>query len=244
MTNASDASSEHFVANILPLYQGPSVKLRIQPSDKEYIISKRLLCAESPVFSNMFDGEFLESQQQSATLEETDDDVSVRSLEALFQWLYRRIVSFGIEDPIEHISAALELARLADKYDIISLEATMAQYVKNILKSNPHPQSHNSWRHVDSNTYYLTHDHIASATLLPRGHPVRSVFAAAFVEGFLRSPEHKFSKEIDAYPSFGADILQQTRLALHRVKPLRGATFEDPISGKSSELNSDVYMWE
>lgn len=142
-------------SSILPLYQGPSVKLRIQPSDKEYIISKRLLCAESPVFSNMFDGEFLESQQQTATLEETDDDVSARSLEALFQWLYRRIVSFGIEDPIEHISAALELARLADKYDISGLETTMAEYIRNIIISNPHPQSHNSWRHVDSNTYYL-----------------------------------------------------------------------------------------
>jgi hypothetical protein len=192
----------------------------------------------------MFNSEFLESQQQTATLEETDDDVSVRSLEALFQWLYRRTIRFGIEDPGEHISAALELARLADKYDIVRLESTMAQYIKNILKSNPHPQTNKYWRHVDSNTYYLTHDHIASATLLPREHPVRSVLAAAFVEGFLRSPEHKFSKEIDAYPSFGADILQETRLVLHRVKPLRAANFEDPISGERSELNSDVSMWE
>ncbi|KAJ5766682.1 uncharacterized protein N7511_004298 [Penicillium nucicola] len=244
MTNASEASAEHFVANFLHLYQGPSVKLRIQPSNKEYVISKSLLCAESPVFSKMFNSEFLESQQQTATLEETEDDVSVRSLEALFQWLYQRTVRFGIEDPGEHISAAMELARLADKYDIIELETTMAQYIKNILKYNPHPQNNISWRHVDSNTYYLTHDHIASASLLPQGHPVRSVLAAASVEGFLRSAKHKFSEEVHAYPSFGADLLQETRLVLHRVEPLRAATFEDPISGKRSELNSNVFNWE
>ncbi|KAJ5927147.1 hypothetical protein N7516_008920 [Penicillium verrucosum] len=241
MTNASEASAKHFVANILPLYQGPSVKLRIQPSNQEYIISKSLLCAESPVFSKMFNGEFLESQQQTATLEETEDDVSTRSLEALVQWLYQRTVRFGIEDPGEHISAAMELARLADKYDIVGLETIMAEYIKNILKHNPHPQNNSCWRHVDSNTYYLTHNHIASAILLPREHPVRSVVAAASVEGFLRSANPKFSEEIHAYPSFGADLLQETRLILHRVKPLRAATFKDPISGERSELNSNVF---
>ncbi|CAG8105701.1 unnamed protein product [Penicillium salamii] len=244
MTNASEASAEHFVANILPLYHGPSVKLRIQPSNQEYTISKNLLCAESPVFSRMFNGELLESQQQTATLEETKDDISVRSLEALFQWLYLHTVEFGIEDPGEHISAAMELARLADKYDIVGLEATMAQYIKNILKSNPHPENGPALRNVDYNTYHLTHDHIASATLLPRGHPVRSVLAAASVDGFLRSPEHKFSEEIHAYPSFGADLLQETRLVLHTVKPLHAATFEDPISGERSPLNLNVYYQE
>lgn len=67
----------------------------------------------------MFNGGFLESRQQIVTLEETEDDVSVRSLEALIQWLYHGTFRFGIEDPTEHISAAMELTRLADKYDII-----------------------------------------------------------------------------------------------------------------------------
>lgn len=185
----------------------------------------------------MFNSEFLESQQQTATLEETGDNVSVRSLEALFQWLYRRTVRFGIEDPEEHISAAMELTRLADKYDITGLKSTMAQYIKDILKDNPHPQTDDYWRHVDSNTYYITRDHIASATLLPREHPVRSVLAAASVEGFLRSTEHKFSEETHAYPSFGADLLQEIRLVLHSSESLRAATFEDPISGRRSDFN-------
>ncbi|CAG8947743.1 unnamed protein product [Penicillium salamii] len=213
MTTAPEGSAEHFVANILPLHQGPSVKLRVQPSNKEYVISKGLLCAESPVFSKMFNSEFLESQQQMATLEETDDDVSVRSLEALIQWLYHRTVSFGIEDPEEHISAAIELARLADKYNIIGLETIMAQCIRNILKHNPHPGNTN-------------------------------VLAAASVEGFLRSKHHKFSEEVHAYPSFGVDLLLETRLVLYKVEEShRTATFEDPISGHKFELNSNVFEW-
>ncbi|CAG8096020.1 unnamed protein product [Penicillium olsonii] len=245
MTDAPEGSAEHFVANILPLYQGPSVKLRVQPSNKEYMISKGLLCAESPVFSKMFNGEFLESQQQTATLGETEDDVSVRSLEALIQWLYHRTISFGIEDPGEHISAAMELARLADKYDIIGLENIMAQYIRNILKRNPHPDSTKFHRKVDTNTFYLIPEHIASATLLPRGHPVRSVLAAASVEGFLRSKRHKFSEEVHAYPSFGVDLLLETRLVLYKVEEShRTGTFEDPISGQKFELNSNVFEWQ
>ncbi|PKY07188.1 hypothetical protein P168DRAFT_90037 [Aspergillus campestris IBT 28561] len=237
MTNASEASAEHFVNNILPLYQGPSVKLRIQPTNKEYTISKSLLCAESPVFSRMFNGEFIESQQQTATLEETDDGVSVRSLEALFQWLYQHTVRFAIKDPGEHISAAMELARLADMYEINGLETTLAQYIRNIIKHNPDPMTGGYCRHVDTNTYCLTQDHIASATLLPRGHPVRSVLAAASVEGFLRHADYKFCEEAQAYPSFGADLLQEIRLVLHKLEPRAAAKFEDPISGERSYIS-------
>lgn len=189
----------------------------------------------------MFNSEYLESQQQTVTLKEADHDISVRNLEALFQWLYQRTIRFGIEDLGEHISAAMELTRLADKYDISGLETIMAEYIRNIIIFNPHPQNKNSWRHVDSNTYHLEHDHIVSATLLPPAHPVRRVLAAASVEGFLRSTRHKFSEETNAYPSFGANLLQETRLVLHSVKPLRAAAFEDPISGERSDLNSNVF---
>ncbi|KAJ5443397.1 uncharacterized protein N7458_007269 [Penicillium daleae] len=173
MTEASKASAQHFVTNILPLYHGPYVKIRIKPSNNEYKISKSLLCAESAVFSAMFEGEFLESQQLTADLEEMEYVISVRSLEALFQWLYLRVVKFDVEDPGEHISAAMELVRLADKYNIIGLETEMAQYIKRILVANPHPQTNDFWQHVDTNTYWLTPVHIISATFLPHEHPVR-----------------------------------------------------------------------
>ncbi|KAJ5346023.1 hypothetical protein N7452_004027 [Penicillium brevicompactum] len=243
MTNEPEASAEHFVANILPLYYGPSVKIQVQPSNKEFIISKELLCTESSVFSKMFNGEFLESQQQTVTLEETEDDTSVRSLEALIQWLYHRTVRFDIKESTMHISATMELTRLADKYDIIGLEKTMAQYIRDILKCNPHPKSFKCARNIDHNTYHLTHDHIASANLLPRKHLVRRVLAAASVEGFLRGPNHKFSEEILDYPSFGADLLQGIRAVLNNKESLLAYDFEDPISGERSKLNPKVNWW-
>lgn len=192
----------------------------------------------------MFNGEFLESQQQAATLEETEDVVSVRSLETLFQWLYQRVVIFEIEDPGERISAAMELARLADKYDINGLEDTNAQYIKDILISNPHPKNKNSWRSVDSNTYFLKYEHIVSATQLPQKHPVRSVLAAASVEGYLRSRVHKVHEETQAYPSFGADLLREMTSTLHKVQPLKQVTFEDPISGTTSTVSSELFFWD
>lgn len=178
----------------------------------------------------MFNGQFLESQQQTATLQATEDDVSVRSLEALIQWLYRRTVEFEIEDPTEHTSAALELARLADKYEITGLEDTIAECIKEIIISNPHPGNKRTRiRDIDTHTYYLRRDHIASASLLPQGHPVRSVLAAASVEGFLRSGKHKFYEEIQAYPPFGADLLLEIGRAL-RSSRTRTEYFVDPIS--------------
>ncbi|KAJ5400823.1 hypothetical protein N7465_011312 [Penicillium sp. CMV-2018d] len=89
----------------LPLYHGPGPLIKIRIRDTcEYEISKALLCAESPVFTAMFEGSFLEAQEQAVDLELMEDVISKRSLEALFQWLYLRIVKFNNEDHGEHIS--------------------------------------------------------------------------------------------------------------------------------------------
>ncbi|CAI7604377.1 unnamed protein product [Penicillium manginii] len=232
MSEPSQGSTEHFVTKILPLYQGPSVKICLQPSNKEYVISKSLLCAESPVFSKMFNGEFLESQEQTVTLEETDDDVSVHSLEALIQWLYRRTFDLDIGGPEEHISALLRLARLADKYAITGIEDKIVPFIKDTIVSNPHPYSSSYGRDIDHNTYCLTRDHLFSASFLPSRHPVRRALASACVEGFLRSRDHKFNGEILACPSFGADLLIEIQSALYTLTPTYEVTVEDPISGE------------
>lgn len=183
----------------------------------------------------MFNGEFLESQQQVATLKETKDDVSVRSVGALFHWIYRRAVNFEIADPTEHISALIELARLTDKYEITGLETTVAESIKDIVICNPHPQTNpkKHWRHLDNNTCYLKKRHITSAILLPQGHPVRSALAAASVEGFLRDAGYKFRAETQTYPSFGADLLQELRLTLNGTS----FNFVDPVTGERASLN-------
>lgn len=240
MVSLSEALSKLQIISILPLYQGPLVEIRILPSNNEYTISKSLLCAESPVFSAMFKGEFLEARQLTVEMEEMEDVITVRSVEALIQWLYLRVVRFSIEDPGEHISAAMELVRLADKYNIAGLETEMAQYIKDIIVANPDHQTSFLGPHVDTNTFWLTSDHIFSAVVLPQEHPVRRIIAAASVSGYLQSGEHKFAEVAQNCPSFGADLLREARLALNGLNLTINATvtFVDPISGRRLHLSS------
>lgn len=240
MAEPSQGSAQHFATNILPLYHGPLVKIRIKPSDNEYTISKDLLCAESPVFSAMFEGQSRESQQMIADLEEMEYVVSVRSVQAFFQWLYLRVVKFDIEAPREHITAAMELVRFADKYNIVGLETEMAEYIRNIIIANPHPMTNDFFMHVDANTYWLDREHIISASYLRRGHPVRRTLAAASVQGYLQSDQHKFVEETQEYPSFAADLLLEIRSTLDRPKSNPAGTFEDPISGRILELEGMI----
>lgn len=184
----------------------------------------------------MFEGEFKESQQMTADLEEMEYVVSVRSVQALIQWLYLRVLNFDIEDPREHITAAMELVRLADMYSIVGLETKMAQYIREIIIANPHPRASDFWPPVDINTYWLDREHIISATYLRREHPVRQTLAAASVAGYLRSDDYKFNEETQEYPSFAADLLLEVGSALDRPKSKPAGTFEDPISGKILEL--------
>ncbi|KAJ5151538.1 hypothetical protein N7492_009833 [Penicillium capsulatum] len=237
MAEASKDSASYFATAILPLYHGPLVKINIKPSNHEYTISKRLLCEESPVFSAMFEGQFKESQEMIADLEEMEGVISVRSVQTLIQWLYLRVVNFHIEDPGEHITAAMELVRLADKYNIAGLETKMAQYIKEIIIANPHPEANDLLPPVNPNTYWIDREHIISATYLRREHPVRQTLAAASVAGYLRSHDYKFSEETQEYPSFGADLLLEVGSALDRPRSMPAGNFEDPISGKILELD-------
>ncbi|OOQ84206.1 hypothetical protein PEBR_33653 [Penicillium brasilianum] len=199
MAEASEDSAPYFATAILPLYHGPFVKINIKPSNHEFTISKQLLCAESQVFSAMFEGQFKESQVMIADLEEMEYVVSVRSVHALIQWLYRRIINFDIEDPREHITAAMELVRLADKYNIVGLDTKMAQYIREIIIANRNPKANEFVRPVEPNTKWIDREHIISATYLRREHPVRRTLAAASLAGYLRSDHYKFIEETHLY---------------------------------------------
>ena len=123
-----------------------------------------------------------------AELEEMEYVIWVRSVQALIQWLYCRVVKFSIEDPGEHITAAMELVRLADKYDIVGLETEMGEYIREIIVANPHPMGTNSASRRDTNTYWIAHEHIISASYLRHGHPVRRILAKASVSGLSPKP--------------------------------------------------------
>ncbi|KAJ5902884.1 hypothetical protein N7495_003412 [Penicillium taxi] len=239
MTNLDEAGAHEFAATFLPLYHHPTVKIRISSSDYEYEISKYLLCKDSTYFTAMFEGNFVEREQQVASLEEVEGVVSVRSFEALIQWLYMCRVQFDSEDPEDQISTIIELVRFADMCNITGMESQMAQYIKDILVASP--KDENLCRHIDTNTYYLTRQHIIWATFLPPGHLVRRTLAAASVEGYLRGEDYKFEQETHEYPSFGADLLQEVRSILDGLNVIYGeVTLEDPISGTKISINLDL----
>ncbi|KAJ5400825.1 hypothetical protein N7465_011314 [Penicillium sp. CMV-2018d] len=237
----SEPSIEHFATSTLPLFHGPLVKIHIQPSNREYTISKNLLCGESPVFSAMFEGSFRESQEQTATLQEMEGVISVQSIEALLQWLYLRTIKFDLENPGEQLSAAIELARLADKYEITGIENQTAKYIKDTILHNQHPivDDGTMLDIINRNTYWLEAGDIISGILLHYGHPVRRALASASVGGFLQGKEYKFAGITQEYPKFGADLLHEVGLALNTLNESHRAIFKDPIGWRGSYLGRD-----
>lgn len=188
----------------------------------------------------MLEGNFAEKEQQSVTMESVEGVVSVQSFEALMQWFYMHKIHFDSKIPGDQISAVIELIRLAYMCNITGMDTEMAQYIKDILVANPDPRNSRTYHIADSNTHCLTSQHIISATLLPQGHPVRRVLAAASVEGYLRTGNYKFRKETHEHPAFGADLLHEVRLALNGSRQEKRYTIiRDPISGLDITLGSD-----
>ncbi|RAO67375.1 uncharacterized protein BHQ10_003387 [Talaromyces amestolkiae] len=221
--------------SVLPLYHGPSVKIRIKSSDYEYTVSKDLLCRESTYFSAMFEGGFKEGQQLQTILEDMEGVVSVQSLEAFLQWLYLRDINFDLDEPEYQISATIELARFADMCSVTGIETHIAQYLKRILVTNPNPYTVAYGEKI--NTYCVTTHHIILATFLPRGHAVRQILAAAAVERTLLCEDDKVFLETQEHPSFRADLLEEVRRTLKGLSfGLSVATYEDPLDGKEKKL--------
>jgi hypothetical protein len=175
----------------------------------------------------MFDSS-LEGQQQSTTLKEVDG-VSVRSFEAFIQWLYSGIVEFDIKDPAEHLSAAIELTRFAERYKIVrwesrvllkpqlGLQTLMCGCVEDIILADRRVDG-SQLQQVEDNTCLNT-EHIISGTSLSQGHQVRRVLAQAALKSyFLGGEVFKFRGEVEEVPSYGADVLHEVRQAMRSLR--------------------------
>ncbi|KAJ5204912.1 uncharacterized protein N7498_005791 [Penicillium cinerascens] len=183
----------------------------------------------------MFEGKFIEGQQQTTILEEMEGVVSAQSFEAFLQWLYLRKIRFDLSEPEHQISATIELARFADMCNVTAIESEVARYLKNVLINHPNPERINIG--ITINTYRLTSQHIISATFLPEGHAIRRILAAATVRGYLLCENHRFAQETREYPSFGVDLLHEVGLTLKGMNIAGyGATWEDPLNGDKSEV--------
>ena len=100
----------------------------------------------------IFEGQFEASQQRIADLENLERVVFLRSIHAIVQWLNIRVDKFGIEENGEYITTAAKFVRLTDIYDIAQLETAMAQYGRDIITVNSHPQTADFGLHVDNNS--------------------------------------------------------------------------------------------
>ena len=110
----------------------------------------------------------------------------------LVQWLYLGRVIFGELAPEEAITATIEFVRFADMCQVTGMEALMAERIKGIIMAQPAMKDWFVDRHLKP--LCLTAQHIVSAALLPKGHPVRGMLASAAVAGFLQEDKHKFIK--------------------------------------------------
>jgi hypothetical protein len=170
------------------------------------------------------------------TLEEVDGVVSTRSFQMLAQWIWLGRVHFGKSTPEEDIAATLEFVRIADMCGVTGMESLMAERIKEIIIANPEPQSEGHPRNPDTNTHCLTSQNIISAACLPQGHPVRSVFAAAAVKGYLQCSNYKFLRESQEVPGFSADLLAAVKAALETMDRHTGFC-RDPFTGRFLKLH-------
>ncbi|KAJ6125293.1 hypothetical protein N7471_012610 [Penicillium samsonianum] len=229
----SEPGDEGFATSIVSLFHGPLVKIRLEPSNREYTVSKNLLCAESPVFSDTFEGSFSESKKQTAILQEMEGVVSVRSVEALIQWLYFGNIKFDESFEEICIEAAVELARLAEMYEITRIEDPIARYIKRMYTTtgNIHDEYKEYRRYLE-----LEDEEKILGTVLRDSHPVRRLMAQAFVVSYLRRDAHPNGLMTQKCPKFGADLLYEVKLTLDTLSHYDSATVKDPITGKRRHL--------
>jgi hypothetical protein len=156
-------------------------------------------------------------------------------------WLYLGRVSFSEpknSTPREEIYATLEFVRFDDTCGITDTESLIARHIMAIIIANPAPESHKfqERRGLDTKTFGLTSQHIMSAALLPEGHSVRWLVAAA-VEGYLRHEYDKFLRRLKKVLTFQSDLLMAAKATFKMVTSVYVITCEDPISVLSLQLS-------
>jgi hypothetical protein len=131
----------------------------------------------------------------------------------LVQWVcYNRIV-FGDLPSTEAITALIEFARLADMYNIMGLESSMANHIKQIILADKTVQNSVFVTPPDQNPYHLTVEHIHADLLLPKEHPLRKMLVSAVVKGYLRD-HRQFFQDVQSLPDFVVDLLGEVKVTL------------------------------
>lgn len=203
------------------------MKIRLEPSDEEFEIPRALLCRQSEYFRTMFEKKFREGVEQSATLQEIDGVLSVRSFNMILQWLYTGRVLFGKLAPKEFITTIIEFSRLADMLQVTGMEEHMSSLAKIVIVKNLAPRDMKPA--LAQHNACLTSDHILSAVLLPQDHPLRRLLTLAAVPAYFKRAE--FLNKALEHPDFAVDLLRQVQIATKTLQPDTGdISVQDPLS--------------
>ncbi|TVY43738.1 hypothetical protein LCER1_G008780 [Lachnellula cervina] len=232
---------DSFASSVLQLYTGTQVTIRIKGENwaKEYKVPKGLLCKQSPYFAAMFEGKFREGEEQSATLEELEGVVSVRSFETLLQYLFLGKIVHPGEAKREEIGHVIEFMRFADMCGVTGVEEVMSTRLKDIIvKVCPYYNWDAQQSSETENPTGVTVENISAAANLPSGNLVRRVLAETAVRDFFQGNMVDFWKETcQAIPSFGLDLLEATRDTMATVRHDRyNMRFVDPINRSATEF--------
>jgi hypothetical protein len=165
-------------------------------------------------------------------LEEIDGVVTTQSFQMLVQWLYHQRIIISESSREETITTILEFVRLADMCSVSGMEALMAERIKKLVLAVDFAPG--------TSSTCLMLQHIASAALLPKGHPVRGVLAAVAVRELCHRQDRKFMDKAEEYPDFSVDLLKAMKTTFKSLAHnKRSITFKDPLSGEILNLEQD-----
>ena len=174
-------------------------------------MSRALLCKQSPYFAAMFLGDFKERDTQSTTVDETDSVVLTRSFKMLVQWVCISSIIFEDSPPDKAISTSIKFARMADICGITGMEYQVAEHIKSVILADAALRQPICERDHKANTYLVTAQHIAWASLLSKGYLVRSALAMASVEEFLLLEDYGLLKSLKMFPALRQIFLQLSK---------------------------------
>lgn len=219
-----------------------TIRLGKDTNRREYTLPKDLLCHYSSYFKAVFDDHFNETQELTLVLE----DVEIEPFELLIQWFYTgRFVLLNhnsdssqvddkqlneVADKSSQISRYLEFFKLADRFCVNEHEVTTFNLVqmKTILKSCRQA---------------MTVEHIRRASTLPRYHPIRILFAQAYVTEYITAlrdrDSHRFQEEVADSVAFSSDLLAAIASVIpemHSSESEGGIYMYDPLNSHQSEL--------
>ncbi|OBT85146.1 hypothetical protein VE02_05609 [Pseudogymnoascus sp. 03VT05] len=121
---------------------------------------------------------------------------------------------------------------------VSGMESLMADRIKKLVLAIDFARGTSTTR--DNSSTCLTLQQIASAALLPTGHPVRGVSAAVAVREFCHHNDRKFMDKAEEYPDFAVDLLKAMKTTFKSLAhSKRSITFKDPLSGEILNLGKD-----